>query len=41
MDNYYNLIRLGEEVVNNPENVIVWCKKYGLHPTERQCRNCK
>ena len=41
MDDYYNLIRLGEEVVNNPENVIVWCKKYSLLPTERQCRNCK
>ena len=41
MDDHYNLIRLGEEVINNPDNVIVWCKKYGLLPTERQCRNCK
>ncbi|KAL7080141.1 hypothetical protein ACQ4LE_000244 [Meloidogyne hapla] len=41
MDDSFNLIRFGAEVVNSPENVIKWCKFYGMLPSERKCSNCK
>ena len=41
MEDSFNLIQLGAEVVNSRENVINWCEHYGLVPFERQCSNCK
>ena len=40
MENY-NLIKLGQQVVQNPQQAIEWAKQKGLLPQQRECRNCR
>ena len=40
IQNKYNLIKLGELVVKNPESAIEWCKNQELLPKERVCQTC-
>ena len=35
--NKYNLVKLEENVVKNPETALNWCRNNGLLPTERIC----
>ena len=39
--NKYNLIKLGENIVNCPENALTWCRDNGLLPTNRLCGRCR
>ncbi|KAL3070210.1 hypothetical protein niasHS_016561 [Heterodera schachtii] len=41
MDHRYNLIKIGKEIVQTPEQAIEWAKRHGLLPTERKCRRCR
>ena len=39
--NRYNLVKLGETVVNCSETALNWCRNNGLLPTNRICGRCR
>lgn len=41
LENNYNLIKLGENVVLDAAHAIEWCQNNGLLSTQRECRRCR
>ena len=37
----YNLIKLGQQVVTDPNTVIAWCQQHNLLPSEKECNHCR
>ena len=37
----YNLIKIGQQIVRNPQEAIEWAKPNGLLPQNHKCRHCR